>query len=278
MSVETVESFAKRATDCVTKIDRQAYKDLFELPCAVWGDDGCDLRLTEARLDRVFDTIEGNLNALGKPRHRRRLDAVRLIGERLTVARVLTWLELDDPAMRTDPTSELWILRERGGRLHLVGLVNPMSAHLLSDDAAAAEPAEAEEAGGPATPRAFIDAILDMIRNRDIEANLRLIGLPYLRFGDGVTGLIRTPNERLRMAETAHRLIGPRAGGAARIDLLAERPYGRSLTCLRILFHGIRPNGAEHDPREELWVPRDAGRDLQLLGVVNPATATITKT
>ncbi|MEM6744176.1 MAG: hypothetical protein AAF676_10620 [Pseudomonadota bacterium] len=284
MSVETVEAFAERATACVTELDRQAYKELFDLPCAVWGDDGCDLRLTEARLDEVFDRIERNLDALGRPRHRLRIDAERLLGERLTALRVLTWLELDGAGSRTDPTSELWILREREGRLRLTGLVNPMSVHVLGEEGEP-EPdhgprsADGEaEAGGPATVNAFLAALHDMIRDADVEANLRLIGLPYLRFTDELTGMVSTPQERRAMAEAAHRVLGPRAAATARTTVLAERPYGQTLTCLGIRFDGVLAEGDRLDPREELWILRDAGRGLQLCGVVNPVTHELMRT
>ncbi|MEO0680958.1 MAG: hypothetical protein AAF192_11150 [Pseudomonadota bacterium] len=278
MSVETVEAFAERATATMTDRDREGYFALFDLPCAVWGDQGVDLRLNLARLEEVWEGIAAQLDLLDRPRHRYRIDAQRLLGERLTVLRVLTWLDLSD-GTRSDPTSELWILRETDGRLGLIGLVNPMSMHVLDPRSRPPEPDLATAGpGGPATAEAFLVAMHEMIRDKDIEANERLISLPYLRFTDELTGMIRTRAERRAMAEAAHREIGPRAAATARTELLAERPYGRTLTCLRIRFHGVRPDGGDFDPREELWILRDAGKGLQVCGVVNPATSKIMKT
>ena len=54
MAIETVEAFAERTSAAVNAVDRAGYLALFELPCAVWGDVGCSLRLTQAHLDEIW--------------------------------------------------------------------------------------------------------------------------------------------------------------------------------------------------------------------------------
>lgn len=278
MPLDTVEAFAERASTAITQADREGYKALFDLPCAVWGDNDCDLRTTESGLDQVFDRILGALERMGRPRHRLRIDGVRLLGDRLTVVRALTWLEATDSLSRTDPSSELWVLREIEGVLRLVAIVNPMSMHVLSGEPAPRGIEPVRPLGGPATPAQFVAALEAVIRNGDRDAHERLLSLPYLRFTDQVTGVLLTPEQRRAMIDAAYAIMQDKVDAVTHVRMLAERPYGRTLFCLRMQFDGLLNHDAQLDPREELWILRDAGQGLQLCGVVNPVTDEIIKT
>lgn len=268
---ETAEAFASRASAILRERDRDGYKALFDLPCMVWADAGTDIRADEARLDEVFDGVAAIGDRLGMIDYHARITAVLGLGDSLTVARVLTSLSLAD-GTATDPMNELWVLRERGGRLRFQALLNTITSDLLRPTGRPLTPFDEPPAGTwPATGAEFVGRMNRICAERDVDANVALMALPYFRIGDDGTGLIRTSRARRKAIETYHAALA-RLGGYERIELLAERPMGAAYLVLRVRAQGATQAEGPYDSGQELWILHERNGALRLVGTVNPAS------
>lgn len=270
---ETAEAFASRASAAVRDRDREGYKALFDLPCMAWGDDGPDLRADAARLDQAFDAVAAIYDRLGVVDHAARIENVIGMGDTLIVLRVLTSLILDDGSA-TDPTRELWILREAEGALRIQALVNTMTSELLrTEDWRTAGFDPPPPGDWPVSGAGFVQRMNRAYAERDVAANAAMMTLPYFRVGDDGTGFLLTPQARLRAIEAYHAALDRLGGGRERIELLAEWPMGAAYLILRVRARGVTAADGPYDSEQELWILHEQNGALRLAGTINPASA-----